>query len=315
MNMKQSVKHYTPVALLMAGIVAVAAVVTAFTGTVGKPHSQRTVVTTTYPLYLAVSAILGDTDTLAVENLTDTAVGCMHDMQLSPANRITLQQASLIILNGAGAEEFLADALAALPHLPTVDTSAGLSLLTSCHSHDHPHDMASGEEHTPNEHVWTSPTRYAAQIAAATEALCALDPDRAAEYRANGEAYRARVAAVGDRLRAAAAALPSKNCIIFHDSLAYLAEDLGLTVTVSIHTGEESGISANDLAQAQAALAADPQTLVLYDSQYTVRYAAVDSRALPTHVLEMDTAVISRGHADDWILAMEQNAIRLEGAG
>ncbi len=314
--MKQSIRHYLPVVLLMVAIVAVSAVLTVFTGVVGTPNTRRTVVTTTYPLYLAVTAILGDTDTLAVENLADTAVGCMHDMQLSPANRITLQNAALVVLNGAGAEGFLAEALAALPELPTVDTSAACALLTSCHSHDHAHDAADGaaQAHTPNEHVWVSPTRYAEQITAAAAALCALDPANAPAYAANGRAYRERVLAVGDRLRQVAAILPSKNCIIFHDSLAYLADDLGLTVTVSIHTGEESGVAAQDLAQAQAALAADPQALVLYDSQYTVRYAAVDDAAADNRVLAMDTAVVGHGRADDWLRAMEQNITRLEGA-
>ncbi len=314
--MKQSIKHYLPVALLMVGIVLVSAVATVFTGAVGSTHTRRTVVTTTYPLYLAVSAILGDTDALAVDNLADSAVGCMHDVQLSPSNRITLQRASLVLLNGAGAEGFLADALAALPNLPTVDTSAGMTLLTGCHSHDHAHDTADGDadEHAPNEHVWASPTRYAEQITAAVAALCALDPANASAYEKNGIAYRERVLAVGERLRTAAGALPSKSCIIFHDSLAYLADDLGLTVAVSIHIGEESGIAAHDLAQAQAALAADPQTLVLYDSQYTVRYAAVDALAADNRVLALDTAVVSRGRADDWLRAMEQNAVLLEGA-
>ncbi len=313
--MKSTVKHYIPVALLMVGVVLVAAVVTAFTGAVGLPRRTRTVVTTTYPLYLAVENILGDTEALTVENLTGAAVGCLHDYRLSPANRITLQEAALLLMNGGGAESFLADTLAALPTLKTVDTAAGVAMLESCHDHDHPHGAGEtqGDTHAPNEHIWVSPTRYAAQIAAAIEAVCALDPERAAVYRANGEAYRAQVLAVGARLKAAADKLPSKNCVIFHDSLAYLADELGLTVTASLHVGEESGIAAGDLAAAQAALAADKNTLVLYDNQYDVRYAAVDGTAYPNRVLSVDTAVVGRGRASDWLDAMERNVQLLEG--
>ncbi len=313
--MKSTVKHYIPVALLMAGVLLVSVVVTAFTGTVGVTRRTRTVVTTTYPLYLAVENILGDTAALTVENLTGSAVGCLHDYQLSPANRITLQKASLLLMNGGGAESFLADTLAALPDLPAVDTSAAVTLLESCHDHDHPHGADKTEKsHTPNEHVWVSPTRYAAQITAATEALSALDPANAAVYAQNGKAYRDRVLTVGARLRVAADKLPSENCVIFHDSLAYLADELGLTVVASLHVGEESGIAAGDLAAAQAALLADKNTVVLYDSQYAVRYAAVDGLADSARVLAIDTAVVGHGRASDWLDAMEQNALLLEGA-
>ena len=303
-------KHYGLIVLLMAGILALSAVVTAFTGTVGLPRRGQTVVTTTYPVYVAVQNILGDTDGVAVENLTGSAAGCLHDYQLSPANRITLEGASLVLLNGGGAESFLGDTLAALPDLPTVDTSAGVSLLESCHDHDHPHggEPTDGHTHAANEHLWVSPTRYAAQVAAAAEALCALDPDNAAVYTANGEAYRQRVLAVGARLCAAADKLSSKTCIIFHDSLAYLADELGLTVAASLHVGEESGVSAADLAAAQQAATQDPNILLLYDSQYTVRYPAIDALVPAAHVLTVDTAVIGRGRASDWLDAMAANA-------
>lgn len=308
-------KTYGRVAWLMAGVVLLSAVVTAFTGKVGLPHRDKTVVTATYPLYLAVENILGDTDAITVENLTGSAAGCLHDYQLSPANRIALENASLVLLNGGGAEKFLDDTLAAASQLPTVDTSAGLTLLESCHTHDHPHGdepTEEGHDHAVNEHLWVSPTRYAAQVAAATEALCALNPENAAIYTANGNAYRQQVLAVGARLRAAAEKLPSKTCIIFHDSLAYLADELGLTVAVSLHVGEESGVSAADLAAAQRAVTDDPNVLLLYDSQYTVRYTAIDALVPASHVLTVDTAVVGRGRATDWLDAMTTNAITLE---
>lgn len=307
-------KHYGRVALLMAGILALSAIVTAFTATVGLPRRVKTVVTTTYPLYVAVQSVLGDTDDVAVENLTGSAAGCLHDYQLSPANRITLENASLVVLSGGGAERFLDDTLAALPDLPTVDTSVGLTLLESCHDHEHPHGGGTVDEHThaANEHLWVSPTRYAAQVTAVTSALCALDPANAAHYTANGDSYRQRVLAVGERLRAAADKLPSKTCIIFHDSLAYLADELGLTVAASLHVGEESGVSAADLAAAQQAAQQDPNVLLLYDSQYTIRYPAIDSLVPAAHVLTVDTAVVGRGSARDWLDAMAHNAQLLE---
>ena len=307
-------KHYGRVAWLMAGIVLLSALLTVFTGTVGVPRREKTVVTTTYPLYVAVQNILGDVDGVRVENLTGTAAGCLHDYQLTPANRIALEGASLVLLNGGGAESFLDDTLAALPDLPTVDTSAGVALLESCHDHEHPNDGENDNDHdhAVNEHLWVSPSRYAAQVTAVMDALCALDPDHAAIYKENGEDYRRRVLAIGDRLHAAADKLPSKTCMIFHDSLAYLADELGLTVVAALHVGEESGVSAADLATAQRAAQADPNVLLLYDSQYTIRYSAIDRLVPSAHVLSVDIAVVGRGKASDWLDAMEENVLVLE---
>ena len=307
-GMKRYAKQTGRIALLMAGITAVAAIVTAFTGRVGMPRAQKTVVTTTAPLYAAACAIVGETDGVWVENLTGSMTGCLHDYQLSPSNRITLQQADLLLLNGGGAEAFLDDTLAAMPQLPTVDTSAGVDFLESTAAHGHDH-ADTDHDHAYNEHVWVGATRYAAQVQAVTDALCALDEANASTYAANGAAYIARVTALGERLRAAVTALPSKNCVIFHDSLAYFADELGLTVTARLHVGEESGVSPADLAAAQTAAANDRQTLVLYDSQYTARYASVDGLVAPECVLAIDTAVLGT----DWLTAMEHNAILLEG--
>lgn len=304
--MKHSVKHYGRVALLLAGITAAAVVVTAVTGRVGTSRAPKTVLTTTPPLYAAAKQILGDTDGITVENLTGNLTGCLHDYQLSPANRMALQHADLLVLNGLGAEGFLTDTLASMPELTTVDTSVAVTPLHSDHAHG-------GHTHEENEHVWTSPSRYIAQVKAVQDALCALDPTHAAAYMKNGAAYCAKIEALGKRLRSAAEKLSSKQCVIFHDSLAYLAEDLGLTVVACLHIGEESGVSPADLAVAQRAATEDEKLLVLYDSQYTARYPSVDGLVADGHVLALDTAMHGGEAADGWLSAMEYNAKALEG--
>jgi ABC-type Zn uptake system ZnuABC Zn-binding protein ZnuA len=244
-----------------------------------------------------------------VETLAGAAAGCLHDYQLSPADRITVERADVVLLNGAGAEPFLEDVV---PADRAVDTSAGLELLCSDHGHDHGHDHDHGEHTAYNEHLWTSPRRYGAQIRAVPEALCRLNPDAAASYRRNGEAYRQQVLDMGARLRAAAGKLPSGRCVIFHDSLAYLADDLGLEVALALTVGEDSGVSAGDLSAVQRLVQQDPGLLLLYDDQYTVRYNGVD-RLVPTRqVVAMDTAVTGTGQLTDWLDAMEHNLALLE---
>ena len=98
-------------------------------------------------------------------SLTGPTTGCLHDYQLSPDNRITLSGASLLAVNGAGAESFLDGVLAQSPDLPVVDTSAGVPLIESGEHHEHEgHDHSEQEEVFYNEHIWTSPDRYLSLI-------------------------------------------------------------------------------------------------------------------------------------------------------
>lgn len=324
--MKQTIRYYMPVALLLAGILAVSALLTVFTGTVEKTDDRPQVMVTVYPLYVAVQNVVGDTDGVVLHSLTGSTSGCLHDYQLSPKDRLSLQQADLLLLNGAGAEVFLADLLPQLTHTTVVDTSAGMDLLPATHGHDHDHAheeeklhadhdhdggmAADHDEALPfgyNNHVWVSPTLYAAQIQAVTQALCTLDPAHKAEYTANGQAYGDKVLAMGNRLRQAAQKLPSAACITFHDSLLYLARDMGLTAVATLQVGEEAGVSAGDLAVVKQAVAADKNTLLLYDNQYTVRYEAVDQLVPRSHVLALDAGVVAHGKPTDWLDAMEHN--------
>lgn len=295
-------KHiYTKVALLMAGILAVCAVLVALMGNV-LPQDGKTVVTTVYPLYVAARNIIGTQSSVQVKNLTGAATGCLHDYQLSPDNRILLEKADLILLNGAGAEPFLEDVLPKLT-ATVVDTAAGLDLLGAAeHEHEDEH------EHEYNEHVWMSPTRYAAQVRQVIEGLCTAFPAEAAGYRQRGEAYLEKIEQSRAALEKAVSALSGCRVVTFHESLSYLAADLGMVEVASLTVGEEAGVSAADLAAVQRILQEDPSVLLLYDDQYTVRYAEIDRLLPSTHVLALKTGV----KGEDWLDAMAFNRQLLE---
>ncbi|MDO5131664.1 MAG: metal ABC transporter substrate-binding protein, partial [Eubacteriales bacterium] len=93
--------------------------------------------------------------------------------------------------------------------------------------HDH---AADEEEEEPDEHVWTSPANCAVLIEKLTEEFCALDPQNADQYRANGQAYRAEFEALDEEYRQMVLTAARKT-IIFGDRFPfrYLAEEYGLT--------------------------------------------------------------------------------------
>ena len=307
--MKTVGKHYLPVALLMAAILAVCAIVTALTGATATPTTEDTkrVVTTSYPLYIAACAVTQDVEGVTVESLRGSAAGCMHDYQLTPADRVLLDGADLILMGSAAAEPFMVDILPQLD-CPVVDTVHNERLQGDeeyDHDDDHHHD------HAAEEHTWMQPTVYAEQCAAAADWLARVDPVNGEEYRRRAQDYTLKIRAAQSALTEAAGTLSTSVCIAFHDSVAAFAEGLGLTVAASLTVGEDSGVSAGDLAAVQRVLAAHPDALLLYDDQYDIRYTAIDTLVPPQQVLALDTVVAGDRVGDDWLDAMAKNAALL----
>lgn len=305
------------VALLMAGIVLVSGIITAFTGVShSAADADLRVVASFYPVYIAALNVTDGVEGVSLESLAGPQTGCLHDYQLSPDNQIALERADVLLLNGAGAESFLEDVLTAMPDLATVDLSVGVDLLPADgddHDHadesDHDHD----HDHIDNEHIWTSPARYAAQVQNLCDGLCALDAANAAAYRANTARYLEQIGEIQAQLDALAAELEDTDCLIFHPSLAYLADDLGLPVVATIPIGEDTAVSAATLAQAEQAI--DPQRplWLLYDDQFaTDDYDYLAQKAAKSHRLVLDTAVQGDIRKDAWLTAMRVNLERLE---
>lgn len=313
-------KLYGGVVLLMAGITALSLGITAFTGTYRQGEDgEFSVVASFYPMYTAALNLTQGAQGVRVTCLAQPQTGCLHDYQLSPDNMVALKGADLLVLSGAGAESFLDQALAGLPDLQVADTSAGIPLLES--GHDHHHEMGetheeTGEEILYNEHIWMSPARYARQVETLRDRLCAADPDRADIYRANAQAYLGKIGELEARLQTVAGELPYENCVTFHDSLAYLAEDLGLRIAGSVAMGEESAVSAGELGEIADAIRGE-RVLLLYDDQYPISYTYLSSYAAQSYTAVLDAAVIPAQGVEDkdrWLQAMDRNLTALEGA-
>lgn len=305
--MKSTLRHYGPVALLLAVILAVSSCLSLIIGR--RAQDDRPVVlATTYPLYVAAQNVLGDSDGVRLEMLSGVGTGCLHDYQLSPADRLLLAEADLVLCNGAGAEPFL-DGI--VEESRRVDTSAGLEFLyaTDHHHHegeDHPHDEADY-----NEHVWLSPARYNKQVARVCEVLKTLCPAEAETYADNAQAYMEQILAIDRRLPN----LSGRPCVLFQDSLAYLADDVGLDVKMTLAFDGDSGIAAADLAAVERLAKEYPDLLLIYDTQYPIRYGAVDGLVPAEQVLALETVVTGKGRATDWLDAMERNLAKLANAG
>ncbi len=158
----------------------------------------------------------------AAEVVSVTPPGAeIHNYAPSPRDILAARDADLILWNGLNLELWFEKFFQNLGDVPAAVVSEGVE----------PISITSGPyDGKPNPHAWmalTSAEIYVDNIAAA---LSEHDPDNAATYAANAEAYKAEIAATIAPIREAIAALPEEQrwLVSSEGAFSYLARDYGL---------------------------------------------------------------------------------------
>lgn len=177
---------------------------------------ERPTVLTTFTVLADIAANVAG-DHLHVASLTKPGAE-IHGYEPTPGDIRRAAGAALILDNGLNLEAWF-DKFVDGIDVPHAVVSDGVDPL-----------LIAGSEH-PNPHAWMSPLNvqiYADNIA---DAFAELDPDHAADYRANAAAYRGKLQQVNDTLTTALAALPENQraLVSCEGAFSYLARDGGLT--------------------------------------------------------------------------------------
>jgi len=146
-----------------------------------------------------------------------------------PAQLKALSRSAAYFSIGVPFESVWLDRIAgANPDMRIVDTIEGIER--------HPvdtHDHHKGEEEAesagaPDPHVWVSPELVKIQARTICGALVELDPDNAATYRANLDAFVADIDGLITEIRGTLAGVADGKFMVFHPSWGYFAEDFGM---------------------------------------------------------------------------------------
>jgi zinc transport system substrate-binding protein len=264
-----------------------------------------TVVAEFYPIYVEALNVVGDTPGVRVVNLVPTATGCPEDYQLRPGDLQTLAEANVFVINGGGLEGYLDKVAASCASLKVVNASADIEFL-----------KIDGET---NPHVWVSPALAATQTRTLAAALAAADPVHAAIYQKNGEAYAAKLTALAARLQENLAAAPVRQVVAFHDSMPYLAHDLGLKILAVMEPAPGQNPSPRDLADVVGRVrSANGPVALLTEIDSANPAAEIISRDLNQPLYHLDTVTggpLGPAQARDAYLAsMERNLAVLRAA-
>ena len=195
------------------------------------------IVATTLPVFTFTERLCEGTN-LQVGQLVTENVSCLHDYTLKVSQMQMLEHADAVVINGAGLEDFLDDALHSTSNV--IDASCGITLLEGSHEEHEHHD---GHMHEEDPHIWLSPSNAKAMAINICEGLCDLYPAQAQIIRNNLSALLADLDALQEYGARTLNVLTSREFITFHDGFAYLAESFDLTILEAIE--EEAGSEAS----------------------------------------------------------------------
>ena len=201
-----------------------------------SPSAQ--VAATTLPVY-EFTTVLCEGTPITVTRLVTEEVSCLHDYSLNVRQVKAAEAAELIVISGAGLEEFMEDLLVGKN---TIDTSQGIELLCPEDGDDHHHGHE-GHHHESDPHIWLSPTNAAIMAYNICLGLTEQYPEYTDTFAAN---LNALTEELNDLYTYGAAALEDLSCrdiITFHDGFGYFAHAFDLTILEAVE--EESGSEAS----------------------------------------------------------------------
>lgn len=211
-----------------------------------RPAGQKVVLCSFLPIYVFALNIIGNDPEVSLGLLMPPAAGCPHDYALRPDDVKRVLQADLILTNGLGAEQFLEQLLQQRPGIRVVNASINCQVIGDRRTHqcsdpDHHHHGHTHEPGAFNIHVWVSPAEAIRQVRTLADALIAFAPHRSDVYRANADAFIARIEDLRRQFEEAASTFTKRRIVTFHEAFDYLARDLHLTVvdTLSVERGRE----------------------------------------------------------------------------
>lgn len=181
------------------------------TGGAGVP----TVVASTDVWGSVAKAVAGDRAT--VTSIINSASADPHSFEASPADAAAITDASLVIYNGGGYDQWVDDVLTTHPDVASIDA---YSLLNA---------TALGEPTPANEHVFYDLGTAKAVATELAARLAKTDPDHAGDYTSNAEAFNREADAIQQTEKAIRTAHPGAAVVATEPVAHYMLIAAGVT--------------------------------------------------------------------------------------
>ncbi len=259
----------------------------------GAKEEPAQITATTLPVYEFTARLCGGTG-LTVTRLVTEEVSCLHDYSLNVRQVKAAEAAEVIVLSGAGLEEFMEDLLVGKP---AIDASENIDLLCPGTDHHH-HEEHEGHHHDQDPHIWLDPAR--AMVMA--ETICTGLADRYPEYEAVFAENCASLLADLETLKAygeqALADLSCRELITFHDGFAYFADAFDLHILEAVEEESGSEASARELIHLIEEVEHHGLPAIFTEKSGSISAAGVISRETGCKAFSLDMAMAGDSYFD-----------------
>lgn len=256
------------------------------------------VAATTLPVYDFTSRLCADTP-VTVTRLVTEQVSCLHDYSLNVRQVRAAEAAQVIVISGAGLEDFLGDLLEGEN---LVDASAGIPLICPEESHDHDHEE-DGHHHEQDPHIWLSPANARQMARNIFDGLSRCYPEYADTMEKNLKKLLLDLEELESYGREQLEDLSSRELITFHDGFSYFAQAFDLTILEAIEEESGSEASAKELIHLITLTREHSLKAVFTEKTGSVSAAGILSRETGCPVYSLDMAM----SGDSYFEAMYHN--------
>ena len=232
--------------------------------------------------------------------------GDAHVYAPTPADARKIADAKLVIVNGFGLEGWLPRLVQSAGGKASIVTAtAGIAPLTL------------GSDADP--HAWQSVANAKTYVGNIRDALVAADPFSAQAFRANAEAYLAKLDTLDGEVRAAVVQIPQtrRKVISTHRAFGYFAAAYGVEFVAPIGVSTESEASARDIAGIITQVRAAKIPAVFLENvsdPRLIRRISAETGAKVGGTLYSDSLTAEKGDAPTYIDMVRHNIKALTSA-
>ena len=268
------------------------------------------VAATTLPVY-EFTARLCEGTPITVTRLVTEEVSCLHDYSLNVRQVKAAESAELIVISGAGLEEFLEDLLL---NARIADASQGIDLIIPEEHHHHGSeddaDEHEGHHHEQDPHIWLDPANAMIMAENICRELISRYPGHEAAFASNLQSLKADLAVLQTYGAEQLQTLSCRDIITFHDGFSYLAQAFDLHILEAIEEESGSEASAKELIHMIEEVEHHQLPAIFTEKSGSVSAAGIISRETGAGTYALDMAMAG----DSYFSAMYHNIRTLKEA-
>lgn len=262
---------------------------------------QLKVLASFYPLYEFTKIIGGER--IDVSIIIPPGIE-PHDWEPTIQDLQKMQNADMIVINGAGLEPWIAKLVSVNPDILIVDTSDGIQLLEKGK-----HVFDNKIQNDP--HIWLDPVSAKKQMHNIVNGLAKIDPQNTNYYQDNANVYNAKLNLLDNKIKNELSVCEKKDFLAFHDAFSYFANEYGLNQNTIIGINPSEEPTAATLQQIiQKAQYLDLH-IIFTEEAVNPRVSQVIADEIGAKVLILSPIEIYEKNSD-YIKRMEQNLSNLK---